>query len=126
MSFAAKKSSGAGALTITGRNVSGSGSAFTACGNVATGDGGGVGTPNIVVTDGSGSYTYSWALLGSPATYGPYPVYSATSQNPYWSDAVCDNAGVDSETWRVTVTDTATGVTGTYDVDVLLSWVNLS
>lgn len=125
VSFAAKRKS-TPALVITGVNVSGNDSDFTACGNVTTGDGAGVATPSASVSGGSGNYSYSWAQIGTPATAGPFICSNAAALNPTWHDTVCDGDALASETWRLTVTDNDTGITGTLDITVTLAWANLT
>jgi len=106
-------------LTVSGSSVSDSGSGFAACGFV---NAGGVG---LNVSGGSGSYTYLWEQVGSPATNGPYGINNSATANPIWSDTVCDGDSVAVESWRVTVTDTDTGDTGQLQITVTLIWADL-
>lgn len=108
-------------IAVSATNVSKSKSGFAACGSIT-----GAGSPNVTVTGGSGSYTYAWTQVGTPATSGPYVVSSATAQNPTWSDTVCAADANKAETWKVTVTDTVSGATAEASISVTLNWIDLS
>lgn len=111
-------------LRVTANAVSGFDQGFAPSGNVATGEGGGTASPNTTVTNGSGTYTYSWAVVSTASGNTP-SISSSTAQNPSWNTAVADGTPSDS-TWRVTVTDSGTGATAQTDINVLLVWTNLS
>lgn len=107
-------------LSVSDSSPSGSDSDFAACGFVGTGT-----TTVSVVSGGTGSYTYSWAIVGSPATSGPFNPTNPTGATTAWSETVCDG-DTTTETWRCTVTDTGNGKQATIDVSVSLNWSNLS
>ena len=114
--------SGEPELEVTADNVSGSDSDFAACGVVSSsGD-----PPNTVVSNGSGSYTYSWEQIGTPAQNGPYSISSAVVANPFWTDTVCDIDIPSFEQWKLTVIDTVTEETASVTITVQLVWTNLS
>lgn len=92
-----------------------SGPAFS--GNVSTlGD-----SPNTTASGGTPPYTYAWSHVSTSSGNTP-TISSATAQNPYWFVAAED--GISSESvWRVTVTDSVSA-TGSYDINVSLTWVD--
>lgn len=106
-------------LAVTANNVSGSGGGFAPNGTVTSS-----GSTNTTVTDGSGSYSFLWQLVST--TSGPAQSVSGVGlQNPTFSANVSD--GTPSVcTWRVTVTDTVTGVTATATITVDLLWIDTS
>ena len=80
--------------------------------------------PNLVVTGGSGSYTYSWyhvtTLSGNTPT-----CLSPTSANPYWTATVTDGTQSLSQ-WRCTITDSVYGNSITSDVATIgLTWTQI-
>ena len=79
-----------------------------------------------VTSGGSGTYTYSWEQIGTPATQGPYSISGATLATVFWSGVPCDGDAIQSETWRCTVTDTLWSKTGTIDATVTLTHTDLS
>ena len=110
--------SATGGLLLTASNVNHSNGGFSHCGNPGV-----TGTPGLTVQYGSGSYTYAWTQVGTPAQSGPYNCSNAAIANPTWSKAsVCDGDTPNSETWRVTVTDTVSGAQKTKDIIVTLIW----
>lgn len=108
---------GAASIEVSANDASGFGFGPSTSGSVSSTVG-----PNLTVSGGSGSYTYSWALSGPSSGFS---IDNAASQNPSWSDTVSD--GIDeSELWAVTVTDTMTGAKKAVAILVSLSWVNSS
>lgn len=79
-------------------------------------------SPNVVVTGGSGSYTYSWARTSGASACGAFTISNAAIANPTWTATVCGTTC--SETWQVTVTDTVGGATGTAGITVQLRQTN--
>lgn len=101
-------------LAVTANNVTKtSGPAAAFCGAYLS-----TGGPNTIVTGGSGSYTYSWTRMSACHSSGCLAISSATAQNPTWAGSACDGDVIESETWRVTVTDTSYGVTAFTDISV--------
>lgn len=92
-------------------------SGFTACGNVPAQQ---IGAP--FYENGSGSYSYSgaWVSGGSGIT-----VSGSTSERPTFGGVACDGAEL-TGTYRMTVTDTATGAVAFDDIFISVIWVNLS
>lgn len=108
-------------ISVGASNVSKVKSGFSACGSVT-----GAGSPNVVVTGGSGTYTYAWTQVGTHATAGPYSCSSASAQNPTWGDTVCASDAIKVESWKVTVTDSVSGATAEATITVTLRWSDLS
>jgi len=106
---------GKSAMSVSANNVSGSASGFAPSGSVSTG------SPNTTVTGGTSPFTFSWARVSGSTVP---QISSATAQNPGWSNANTP-AGINTATWRVTVTD-ANSNTATADISVSLTWINLS
>ena len=79
-------------------------------------------TPNLVVTGGSGTYTYLWAQISQTTGNAPTCV-SPTSANPAWYAWVEDGTASES-VWRCTITDTVYGnsIVST-DAIIRLVWV---
>jgi hypothetical protein len=126
VTFAVKKRVEVTVLTVSGTPCSGNDSDFSGCGAVTTGEGGGQADPALVISNGSGSYTYLWQQVGTPAQSGPYNCSSATTRNPTWNNIVCDGDDPTSEDWQVTVTDSVTGEVATTQIGVTLIWTNLT
>jgi hypothetical protein len=108
-------------IAVSATNVSKNKSGFAACGSIT-----GAGSPNVVVTGGSGSYTYAWTQVGTPATSGPYSCSNASIQNPSWSDTVCAADAIKVESWKVVVTDSVSGATAETTITVTLRWTDNS
>jgi hypothetical protein len=107
---------GKSAMSVSASNVSGSASGFASSGFVATS-----GSPNTTVTGGTSPFTFSWARISGSTVP---QISSATAQNPGWSNANTP-AGINTATWRVTVTD-ANSNTATADITVTLTWIDLN
>lgn len=104
-------------------SVSGSGSGFSPCGNPGNTD-----SVTVTASGGRAPYTYAWARVGSAASSGPYQANAPTAATTVFSDvdsSVCAADVTNSETWRCTVTDDD-GYTATVDVDVTLTWADLT
>jgi hypothetical protein len=107
------------ALTAVASNITKNSSGFATSGTV-TSNGDAVST----VTGGSGSYTYSYSLLGT--TSGPTATIisgSATNSPVFRAVAVEDGTSSITE-WRQTVTDASFGNVTTDDFTVTLTWIN--
>lgn len=103
--------------SVVANSVTGfdSGSSFS--GNVSTfGD-----SPNTTASGGTPPYTYAWSYISTNSGNTP-SISSATAQNPYWY-ATVENGTPSDSIWRVTVTDSASA-TGSYDINVYLTWVD--
>lgn len=110
--------SGAGALSVTASNVSGSGQGFAASGTVYSS-----GSTNTTPVGGTSPFTYAWTLVST--TSGTTPsISSSTAQNPGWNAVVSDGTQSIS-TWKVTVTDSASRTANT-TITVTLTWTNIS
>jgi hypothetical protein len=108
-------------LELSADNVLADNNGFSACGNP-----GSAGPPNLVITNGSGSYTILWEQIGDPADNGPYTCNTPNIQNPNWSgDNVCDG-NTNDEQWRVTVTDLLYNQVKQYTITVTRNWTNIT
>lgn len=106
-------------LSVTDSTPTGSDSGASATGNVLSN------TTTVSVTKyGSGSYTYAWAINGTPATDGPFLCNAASSATTSWDQICSDGAADKDEVWTCTVTDTGNGLTGDIDVTVRLTWTD--
>ena len=76
---------------------------------------------NVVVapTGGYGPFTYSWARISGSSAM---TVDNANVAQPIFRATVPKNSVI-SATWRCTVTDTTTGLTGTIDRAISLSYL---
>lgn len=77
-----------------------------------------------VVSGGSGSYTYSWTINGSPSTNGPFQATAASAATTAFTDADVLFGGAQVENWICTVTDTGNGKVATIGCTVTLTWTD--
>lgn len=109
--------SGAGGnLSVTANDVERTLAGFAGSGTVSTNIG-----PSTYVTGGQSPYTYNWNRVSGSTVPA---VSNSTTANPSWSGIVLDSV-VESAVWRVTVIDSL-GKTASVDINVLLSWFNIS
>ena len=113
-------------LTVSASNVSGNTTDFNLCGTTVTGNGGGNGSPNTQVSGGSGNYSYLWERTSVAADSGPWSPNSTSTLNPSWSGVPCSNDTNNTETWRITVTDSVTTETAQTSISVTLTHTDLS
>lgn len=102
-------------LAVSASNVSGFVDNNSPCATVFSS-----GSPNPIVTGGSGSYTYAWSFVAVTSGFHtpPFSINNASAANPTWSKNVCCDSCI--ETWRLTVTDTVTGAVASTDITVTL------
>lgn len=109
------------AMIVSSTNVSCSDSGFSNCGNPGI-----TNQPVLTIQNGSGSFTYLWALSGAPATNGPYVPNSTVIAQPNWGGGnTCDN-DEQTEQWKITVTDVLYGRSAFDIINVTRTWVNLN
>jgi len=108
-------------LAITDSTPSGSNSGASPSGSVSSNS-----TTVSVTSGGSGSYTYAWTQVGSPATSGPFTPGAPSNATTGWSDTITALDSVKSELWRCTVTDTGNGKVATIDATVTLNWIDIT
>lgn len=111
------------AATADKAGVTGGDSGFAACGDPGSTD-----LVTVTPVGGTPPYTYAWARVGPIATHGPYQAASPTLNATTFNDVnnqVCDPAASPTEVWRCTVTDDNANE-ATVDVNVTLTWTNLS
>lgn len=107
-------------LSVSAASVAGSASSGAALALVRTDQGAGNHATNTQVFLGSGSYTFAWANV-LQVTGANQTAVNPAAQNPVFQATV--NAGVQSRAnWRVTVTDTISGLTAQFTIDGVLDY----
>lgn len=118
--------SGAGIVpvSVSATDVTRSISGFASSGRVPAS---GNASTSTTVSGGVGPFTYSW-VKQTDATGDAFVISSSTAQSPGWyGPNRPDGAADDTETWKVTVTDTGDGgKTATDIISVTLTWTNIS
>jgi hypothetical protein len=64
----------------------------------------------VVVTGGTGPFTYSWVRVGSAAPSGGFTPDDDTAAETFWTYGVLPLGFFFAEEWKCVVTDTATSV----------------
>ena len=108
-------------LSITDATPSGADSGAAASGYVSSNS-----TTVSVVSGGTGSYTFAWAITGSASSSGPYNCISPAAATTNWDDTVSDINPGDPEEWTCTVTDTGNDKVATIIADVSLDWTDIT
>jgi len=110
-------------LSVSGGNLSAGESGFSVSGRVPAS---GSVSAFMTVTGGVGPFTYAWTKLTS-ADGSAFVAGNTTSLNANWYGIRSDLNFDNTETWRLTVTDTGDGNnTATADISITLTWTNLN
>lgn len=107
-------------FSVTASDVQGSRAGLGSVGTVNSTQGGGNHGTAVVVTNGSGNYSFAWTKV-TQVQGGNQTALTPNAQNSTFSGVA--NDGFDSiAIWRITVSDLSTGQQAHADIQCTLSW----
>lgn len=109
-------------FAVSAQAVAGSASGLAGAGLVRSDAGSGNHATNVVISFGSGSYTFAWANIAQ-LTGANQTAVNTSVQNPVFQ-ATVTNGVPSSATWRLTVTDLITGLVAQTTIQSDLTWTS--